>query len=118
MATNERASVVMLRGHGEQRLKQAIMQGLVREEVAADVDEVLRQIEKIKAENAFLTDQKKRIEAELNRYRGVYFDAIRAHQREKARRANANAAISYALAFAAIFTIVLVCTLIARAIFG
>ncbi len=37
MDTNERASVIMMRGHGESRLRQAIMQGLVREEVAADV---------------------------------------------------------------------------------
>ena len=40
----QRASVVMLRGHGEDRLRQAIMQGLIRDDIAADVDEVLRQI--------------------------------------------------------------------------
>ena len=118
MDTRERASVVMLRGHGEQRLKQAIMQGLVREEVASDVEEVLRQIEKTKADNALLADQKKRLEGELGRYRSIYFDAIRAHQREKARKARATAAAGYIIAFAAIFAIVLLCTIIARAIFG
>ena len=42
MSTNTkergRASVIMMRGHGEQRLRQAMMQGLVREEISADVE--------------------------------------------------------------------------------
>ncbi len=118
MDTNERASVVMLRGHGEQRLRQAIMQGLVREEVAADVDEVLRQIEKVTSECNRLADQKKHLEGELNRFRSIYFDAMRAHQREKARKAKVTAAAGYAAAFAALFAIILICTLISRAIFG
>lgn len=59
MSTNTkergRASVIMMRGHGEQRLRQAIMQGLVREDVADDIAELLQRIEDARREHEVLS---------------------------------------------------------------
>ncbi len=118
METNERASVVILRGRGKERLRQAMMQGLVKEELSADVNEVLREIDEVKGENARLIDHSKRVDVELGRYRDIYFKAIKSHEREKDRKARTRAAYAYSALFAAVFAIVLLSTVITRAIFG
>ena len=44
----QRATVTVLRGHGEERLRQAIMQGLVREDLQGDFNEVLQRLDSMR----------------------------------------------------------------------
>lgn len=125
MGSRERASVVLMRGHGEERIRDAMMQGLVREELQKDVDEVLRQIDDIRNEYDLLYKNHQQLSRnnqqaaqELDDLRRIYYDAIKAHQRETARKAK-NEALKQKLAHVGvIFLIVLVSTMISRAIFG
>lgn len=114
----QRASVVMLRGHGEDRLRQAIMQGLIRDDIAADVDEVLRQIEAVKRSNKLLNDDFCHQKKELDRFKQIYYDAIRDAQRAQNRKRRNQDAISYAMVAGTIFIIVLLSMMICRLLFG
>ncbi len=114
----QRASVIMLRGHGEERLRQAIMQGLVREEIAADVDEVLRQIDSVKRSNRLLNEDVCHQKKELDRFKQIYYDAIRDAQKAKDRKKRNQDAVMYAFVVGTIFIIVLVSMMICRLIFG
>ena len=108
----------MLRGHGEDRLRQAIMQGLIRDDIAADVDEVLRQIEAVKRSNKLLNDDFCHQKKELDRFKQIYYDAIRDAQRAQNRKRRNQDAISYAMVAGTIFIIVLLSMMICRLIFG
>jgi len=113
-----RASVIMMRGHGEERLRQAMMQGLVREELAADVEELLHQVEEARSEHGVLERNYRGALQRIGDYERIYNDAIRAHQREEARKKKNAELKERAIAVAIIFLIVLVSTAISRAIFG
>lgn len=122
MSTNTkergRASVIMMRGHGEQRLRQAMMQGLVREEVAADVEELLQQVDDARREHEQLDRNYRGAVQRVGEYERIYFDAVGAFQREEARNKKNAERKEKAKAVAIIFLIVLVSTIISRAIFG
>ena len=122
MSTNTkergRASVIMMRGHGEQRLRQAMMQGLVREEIAADVEELLQQVDDARREHEQLDRNYRGAVQRVAEYERIYFDAVGAFQREEARNKKNAERKEKAKAVAIIFLIVLVSTIISRAIFG
>lgn len=122
MSTNTkergRASVIMMRGHGEQRLRQAMMQGLVREEISADVEEVLQQIDEARREHEQLDGNYRGAVQRVREYERIYYDAVNAFQREEARNKRNAERKEKAKAVAIIFLIVLVSTIISRAIFG
>ena len=122
MSTNTkergRASVIMMRGHGEQRLRQAMMQGLVREEIAADVEELLQQVDDARREHEQLDRNYSGAVQRVWEYERIYFDAVGAFQREEARNKKNAERKEKAKAVAIIFLIVLVSTIISRAIFG
>lgn len=122
MSTNTkergRASVIMMRGHGEQRLRQAMMQGLVREEIAADVEELLQQVDDARREHEQLDRNYRGAVQRVGEYERIYFDALGAFQREEARNKKNAERKEKAKAVAIIFLIVLVSTIISRAIFG
>lgn len=122
MSTNTkergRASVIMMRGHGEQRLRQAMMQGLVREEIAADVEELLQQVDDARREHEQLDRNYRGAVQRVGEYERIYFDAVGAFQREEARNKKNAERKEKAKAVAVIFLIVLVSTIISRAIFG
>ena len=113
-----RASVIMMRGHGEQRLRQAMMQGLVREEIAADVEELLQQVDDARREHEQLDRNYRGAVQRVGEYERIYFDAVGAFQREEARNKKNAERKEKAKAVAIIFLIVLVSTIISRAIFG
>lgn len=122
MSTNTkergRASVIMMRGHGEQRLRQAMMQGLVREEIAADVEELLQQVDDARREHEQLDRNYRGAVQRVGEYERIYFDAVGAFQREEARNKKNAERKEKAKAVAIIFLIVLVSTIISRAILG
>ena len=122
MSTNTkergRASVIMMRGHGEQRLRQAMMQGLVREEIAADVEELLQQVDDARREHEQLDRNYRGAVQRVGEYERIYFDAVGAFQSEEARNKKNAERKEKAKAVAIIFLIVLVSTIISRAIFG
>lgn len=122
MSTNTkergRASVIMMRDHGEQRLRQAMMQGLVREEIAADVEELLQQVDDARREHEQLDRNYRGAVQRVGEYERIYFDAVGAFQREEARNKKNAERKEKAKAVAIIFLIVLVSTIISRAIFG
>lgn len=122
MSTNTkergRASVIMMRGHGEQRLRQAMMQGLVREEIASDVEELLQQIDDARREHEQLTNSYRAAAQRVSEYERIYYDAVGAFQREEARKKKNAELKDKAKAVAILFIIVLVSTIICNAIFG
>lgn len=122
MSTNTkergRVSVIMMRGHGEQRLRQAMMQGLVREEIASDVEELLQQIDDARREHEQLTNSYRAAAQRVSEYERIYYDAVGAFQREEARKKKNAELKNKAKAVAILFIIVLVSTIICNAIFG
>lgn len=117
-----RASVVMMRGHGEERLRQALMQGLVREEIVADVEEVLKRADDMRQENERLSASCFGASQRVAEYERIYYDAVGAYQQEEARKKKRSELKSDVLFVSVIFLIVLVSTIISeiigRAIFG
>ncbi len=125
MGARERASVVLMRGHGEERIRNAMMQGLIRDELQKDVDEVLQQIDSIRGEydllyknHQQLTRNHQQASQELEDMRRIYYDAVKSYQRETERKAKNDAFKQKLAHVAVIFLIVLVSTIISRAIFG
>lgn len=116
--TRERASVVMLRGHGEERLRTAIMQSLIREELIQDVEEVLREIDSVKMQNQILKTNLKNRTKELDTYKGIFRSAILKQKQAEARKAMLGTVKCCAIAVGTLFVIILACMLICRAIFG
>lgn len=114
----QRASVIVLRGHGEDRLRQAIMQGLIRDDIAADVNEVLRQIDAVKQSNKQLNDEYYQQKQELERFRAIYYDALLCAQKAKTRKKQNQDTVMYAFVVGTIFIIVLASMMIYRLIFG
>lgn len=114
----QRATVTVLRGHGEERLRQAIMQGLVREDLQSDVNEVLQRLESmqrdLKSANEFLENERKSYE----RFKKLYYEALRAKQREDNRKKRYENAKMMAGVFMAMFVIVFVCMAICKALMG
>ena len=122
MSTNtrerSRASAIMIRGNGEHRLRQAMMHGLIREEIASDVEELLKQIDDVRRENEQLTNNYRGAAQRVSEYERIYYDAVGAFQREKARKKKNAELNDKAKAVAILFLIVLVSTIICNAIFG
>ncbi len=114
----QRATVTVIRGHGEERLRQAIMQGLVREDLQNDVTEVLQRLEVMQRDlnraNEMLASERKSYE----RFKRLFYDALRAKQREDDRKKRYENAKMASCVFVAMFVIVLLCMAICRAIFG
>lgn len=116
--TDKGASVIMLRGHGEDRLRQAIQQGLVAKDLQADVEEVLKEITKARfdldvANNLIENERKSYI-----RFEKLYYEALKAKSREDKRKNRFNDLKMAALLFGMMFIVVLVCMMICKAIFG
>jgi len=112
------ATVMMLKSHGEERLRQAIAQGLVREDLMADFNEVLAQVDSLKNELHFAQLSLADAQKALAHFKEVYNDALRAKQREDARVEKFNNIKLFALLFGSMFAIILVCMMICRLIFG
>lgn len=113
-----RASVVYLKGHGEQRLRTAIMQGLVREEIKDCVDEVLAQNEAMKAEKDVLIAKNSQLERELERYSRVYKNAMAEFNRAQKRKRKRNDAAACVAIFTFLVSAVFVGCSIFKALFG
>lgn len=112
------AAVIMPKGHGEERLRQALQQGLVRKELEQDFQEVIANIEKLKIDNRYAKDRISELQKELGNYKQVYYDALRAKQREDARRERWQNAKIITVVAASMFVIVFLCVFICRLIFG
>lgn len=119
------AAVVMLKEHGEERLRKAIAQGLVREELLSDFQEVLGNCENLRARNDDLVGQINSLNyrlSEANRtldhFKQVYNDALRAKQREDDKKARFESLKFFALLIGGAFAVVCPCMLICRLVFG
>lgn len=113
-----RASVVLMKGHGEKRVRQALMQDLIRNDIVEDVQEVLDEIEKKRADIEALNHSLCETEKQLNEHRKIYYDALRAKQREDKRNENIETAKIVIAIGGGVFLIVLLSMMICRAIFG
>lgn len=113
-----RASVVLMKGHGESRVRQALMQDLIRNDIVGDVQEVLDEIEKKRADIEALNHSLYETEKQLNEHRKIYYDALRAKQREDKRNENIETAKILIAIGGGVFLIVLLSMMICRAIFG
>ena len=119
------AAVVMLKEHGEERLRKAIAQGLVREELLGDFQEVLGTCESLRAQNNDLVGQINSLNfrlSEANRtldhFKQVYNEALRAKQREDDKKARFDGLKFFALLIGGAFAVVCPCMLICRLVFG
>lgn len=114
----QRATVTVIRGHGEERMRQAIAQGLVREDLKGDFEEVLRQLDEVRAElkmaRLAVAEERKSYE----RFAKLYQDSLRAMRREEKRRKRKNDCAIAITVFVTIFVIVLLSMMLCRAIFG
>lgn len=114
----QRASVVVMKGHGEKRLRQALMQGLVRDEITDDVQEVLEDIDKKQKELDSLRYSLGEANKTIEEHRRIYYDALRAKQREDKRAEKHETAKMLSFVGGTMFLIVLLSMMICRAIFG
>lgn len=119
------AAVVMLKEHGEERLRKAIAQGLVRDELLGDFQEVLSNCENLRARNDDLVGQINSLNyrlSEANRtldhFKQVYNEALRAKQREDDKKARFDGLKFFALLIGGAFAVVCPCMLICRLVFG
>lgn len=119
------AAVVMLKEHGEERLRKAIAQGLVRGELLGDFQEVLGNCESLRAQNSNLADQINRLNfrlSEVNRtldhFKQVYNEALRAKQREDDKKARFDGLKFFVLLIGGAFAVICPCMLICRLVFG
>lgn len=100
MDSRERATVMLLHGSGEDRLRQAIAQGLVSKEVQKDIEDVLaeaeearvyaesmqRQVEKHKSLVAEMENELSAMQQRENEDARYYAKAVEAFKREEKRR--------------------------------
>lgn len=100
MEDKERATVMLLRGSNEDRLRQAIAQGLVSKEVQQGIEEALtaveeakvyaetlqRQIDKEKIINKALEDDLKTLQRQVKEDEAYYAKAVAAYKREQQRK--------------------------------
>lgn len=102
----QNAAVIMLRGHGEGRLRQAIQQGLVRKDIESDVDEVLERIKKLEIENELANTRVNELKRELHNYKDIYYRAMMAKLREddRKRRKRVLNAVLFSLSVAFVIT--------------
>lgn len=114
----QRATVTVLRGHGEERLRQAIMQGLVREDLQGDFNEVLQRLDSMRRDLNRADEMLTHERASYERFKKLYYDALRAKQREDERKRRYENAKMASCVFVAMFVIVLLCMAICRLIFG
>lgn len=122
---NRGAAVVMLKEHGEERLRKAIAQGLVRDELLNDFQEVLGNCEDLRAQNDRLAGQINSLNfrlSEVNRtldhFKEVYNEALRAKQREDDKKERLNSLKFFALFLCGAFAVICPCMLICRLVFG
>lgn len=99
MADKERATVMLLRGSNEDRLRQAIAQGLVSKDVQQDIEEALtaaedarvyaetlqRQLEREEDLNKALESDIKALEKQAKQDAEYYEKAVAAYKREEKR---------------------------------
>lgn len=108
----------MLRGQGEDRLRQAMQQGLIAKDLQADVDEVLKDITKARFDldvaNKLLENERK----SYIRFEKLYYEALKAKSREDNRKQKYSDIKTVAFLFGVMFIVVLLCMMICRAIFG
>lgn len=121
---NERATVVMLHGGSDERLRQALSQGLVRKEVQADIENALagaqqaqewadtlaqqnwelqNQLYNEQSANRQLHQENQRLAAEMRKNMRNYEKALKDAQEEKERRKNRREMRDFFLAFAMVF---------------
>lgn len=116
--TREGTRMALMRANVGERLRQGIAQGIFQEEVANDLEEVLRQLDDYKERIATLQMNLQNTSKELDDFKHIYRDAGIAYQREK-QRAQRFAELKRSAAFTGIiFAIVLVSTFICKLIFG
>ncbi len=111
-----RANVFVMRGHGEERLRQAIMQGLVKDEIAADIEEILKQLDEAKVEKQRLENDCLSATKRIGDYERIYQGAIGAFKREEASNQHKKELLERIKVFAALFAIVLLSTIISMII--
>lgn len=108
----------MLRGQGEDRLRQAMQQGLIAKDLQADVDEVLKDITKARFDldvaNRLLENERD----SYSRFEKLYYEALRAQRREEKRKTQYENIKMGAILFGLVFIIVLISMMICKAILG
>mgnify|MGYP003216118298 CR=1 FL=1 len=116
--TDNGASVIMLRGHGEDRLRQAMQQSLVAKDLQSDVEEVLKDIAKARFDldvaNKLLEDERR----SYYRFEKLYHQCVLAKQKEDMRKKRFDNIKGGAILFGMVFIVVLLCMMICRVIFG
>ena len=116
MSYTPRAAVVMMRGTGEQRLQQAIAQGLLQEDFIDDVQAVLKQAEETNTNYGILTAQYNQLQHELQGYRTSYREAVMAQQRETARKTRWDDFKAFAILLLIVFVMVFGSVLLSKII--
>ena len=122
--TSERATVVMLHGGSDERLRQALSQGLVRKEVQADIENALAEAQQAQewadtlsqqnwelqnqlyyeqAANRQLKQENQRLAEEMRQKMRNYEKALKVAQEEKERRKNMREMRDFFLVTTAIF---------------
>lgn len=119
------AAVVMLKEHGEERLRKAISQGLVREELLNDFNEILDQNERLRSQNGDLVRQINSLNYQLSeadrtlgQFKQVYYEALQAKQREDDKKNRFENLKFFALLLCGAFAVICPCMLICRLVFG
>lgn len=112
------ATVVMLKSHGEERIRQAIAQGMVREDLMDDFKEVLSQVDSMRSELQFVQSNLTDAQKSLTHFQKTYYDALKAKQREDARNEKFSNIKLFAMLFGSTFVIIFLCMMICRWIFG
>ena len=121
---NERATVVMLHGSSDERLRQALSQGLVRKEVQADIENALagaqqaqewadtlaqqnwelqNQLYNEQNTNRQLYQENQRLAAEMGKNMRNYEKALKEAREEKERRKNRREMLDFFLVTATLF---------------
>lgn len=129
---SKRATVMLLHGGSEDRLRQVIAQGLVSKEVQQDIEEVLaeaedtrvfaetlqRQIEKLNSQNKYLDEELAKAEQQAKDDANFYAKAVAAYKREEKRSKN-NADRKETFAIAALGALAFIAAnVIGRLLFG
>ena len=116
--TDKGAAVIMIRGHGEARLRKAIQQGLVSKDLYSDIEEVLQEINKARFDldvaNKLLEDERR----SYYRFEKLYHQCVLAKQKEDMRKKRFDNIKGGAILFGMVFILVLLCMMICRVIFG
>lgn len=108
----QRANVIMLKCHGEERLKKAMAQGLIAQDIMDDVQEVLNENDILKSDLSFLSDEKKRMAFKLKNYEHIFTEALKAQNRENKRKERMETFAAYGKLFGIVIGLVFVTTML------